>query len=332
MNTLLLDDRLEVRADKTFTDGSGRKLNLTKDWKDKTTFARSDNGEVNIYSYWNKSGKAAAKYISPEKFMELPEEDRHLYIPCFEREVKTNIPNTFIRARDNSFFIRVCGLSTSDEGRLLSSRYRTVLDVLHSIRPEIIDYQNRGGSEKAFLESSRNIIKRNFSLYEYEYNILILNKELGKKVFEELQGACQNRFLNTLYIKGYNAKGKKQGGTSVKIYDHGLKHTGEKGLYKLEITFRAAVFRKLGLNIADMTLQEVCINRLKKAAMTEILKLKGGEAVEMLQRDLFREEENILARFIRLERKSAEHDRDIAEHGRDIAEIKRQLEELKKQR
>ena len=58
--------------------------------------------------------------------------------------------------------------------------------------------------------------------------------------------------------------------------------------------------------------------------MTEILKLKGGEAVEMLQGDLFRED-NILARFIRLERKSAEHDRDIAE-------IKQQLEELKKQR
>ena len=82
MNTLLLDDRLEVRADKTFTDGSGRKLNLAKDWKDKTTFARSDNGEVNIYSYWNKSGTAAAQYISPEKFMELPVEDKALYIPC----------------------------------------------------------------------------------------------------------------------------------------------------------------------------------------------------------------------------------------------------------
>jgi hypothetical protein len=324
MNTLLLDDRLEVRADKTFTDGSGRKLNLSEDWKDKTIYSRNDTGQVNIYSYWNKSGAAAVQYISPEKYIELPEADRALYIPCFEREVKTNIPNTFIRARDNSFYIRLCGLSTSDEGRLLSSRYRTVLDVLHSIRPEIIDYKNRGGSEKAFLESSRNIIKRNFNLYEYEYNILILNKELGKKVFEELSGACQNRYLNTLYIKGYDAKGKKQGGTSVKIYDHGLKHTGEHDLYKLEITFRAAVFRKLDLNIADMTLQEVCINRLKAEAMTEMLKLKGGEAVEMLQGELFREE-NILARFIRLERKSAEHDRDIAD-------IKQQLEELKKQR
>lgn len=50
----------------------------------------------------------------------------------------------------------------------------------------------------------------------------------------------------------------------------------------------------------------------------------GGAAVEMLQGELFREE-NILARFIRLERKSADHDRDIAD-------IKQQLEELKKQR
>lgn len=47
--------------------------------------------------------------------------------------------------------------------------------------------------------------------------------------------------------------------------------------------------------------------------------------------DLFREE-NILARFIRLERKSAEHERDIAEHNRDIAEIKKQLEAIKKRR
>lgn len=318
------DDRLSVIAEKTLTDGSGKKLNLSKDWRAETDYSRDGKGQVIIYSYWNGKEKPAAKYMKPQAWKEASlEEQAKFPVPCFEREVQTNIPNTFVRTRSNNFYLQVYGLSTSDEGRLLSSRYKTVVDLLHSIRPEVIDYRPKGGDARSFYESSRNVIKRNFRLFEYEYDILVLDKGLGAKLQEELSDSCQRNFDGTLYLKGFDSKFNRQGDLSIKLYDHGLKHGPEPGYWKLELTLRKKTFEKLGLNIADMTFQESCIEKLRGEVMRETLKLKGGEAVKEFQYRFF-QEDNVLARVIRLEATTGRHDEELME-------IRRQLKELQKQ-
>jgi len=329
-NLMHLDDKLEVIAEKTMTDGSGRKLNLSKDWRAYTSPARDNQGQIKIYSYWNGEKGEKGKCIAPDEYQSLPKPEQESWIPCFEREVSTSIPNTFVRARDNHFFVRICGLS-SEKGRLLKSRYRGVVEVIHDLRPFVLDYKNRGGDERAFFESSRNIIKRNFRLYEYEYDILFLNKELGQRVYQELEKTCDRQFEGTLYIKGFNAKKKAQGDITIKMYDHGALHGPESGLYKLEFTIRKKSFNKLNLQIEDMDCIEQikdCIEQLKGEVMAEVMKLKGGPAVQEFQLALF-QEDNILARIVRLEQKTEGHDRAIDSHDRAIEELRKQVAELK---
>jgi len=326
VKTLLLDDRIEVVAQKTATDGTGKKLPLTEDWKAYSRYARDDRGDVKIYLFWNGRRPPNARYLTPEDYQAMTEAERAGWIPCFEREIPTEIPQTYVRSRANQLFVRICGLS--ERGRLWASRYRGVVEVIHSLRPFVLKYRNRGGDDRAFFESSRNLIKRNFAPYEYEYDILIMDKDLGRRVYAELAETCERRIGDTLYLKGFGAKQKRHGGATVKIYDQGAVHGGEHGFYKLEITLRRQTFGSLGLKIEDLTFQEDCITKLKGEVMREVMTLKGGAAVQEMQSALFKED-NILARLLRLEQTADKHSKAIDQYGKAIEELRRQVEALR---
>ena len=62
--------------------------------------------------------------------------------------------------------------------------------------------------------------------------------------------------------------------------------------------------------------------------MAEVMKLKGGPAVQDFQLALF-QEDNILARIIRLERKTEGHDRAIEELRKQISELQNDVQNLR---
>jgi len=290
------DDKIELIAEKTKADGSGKKIALMENWKDKARKAiNKQTGELIITGYWNRE---TGENISAEKYFLMTDEERKGWTACYEWDIITNIPHTHTRLRNNNIFMRISKLSSSGEQRLFSSRYNELVEVLHNMRPDIFKYENRGGTERAFKQSSRNMINRWFRLYEYEYNILITDKDLGREIFKELKESAKKEYENeTLYLKG---AGKKNGQTTIKIYDMGHHSKDLKGVYKLELTFRRKTFDKNGIDIRKMTLQENCIEYLRHEAIGEIMKLKGGEAVKQLQFN-FVTENNILARIIKLE-------------------------------
>jgi len=326
VKTLLCDDKIEVVAWKTATNGTGRKI-LTERWKDHARYARDDRGDVKIYLFWNGLKPPNARYLTPEDYQAMTEGERVNWVPCFEREIPTRIPQTYVRSRGNQLFVRICGLS-SERGRLLASRYRGVVEVIHSLRPFAIRYEHRGGDKRSFFESSRNLIKRRFRPHEYEYDILIMDKDLGRGVYAELAETCEQRIGDTLYLKGFKASQQGRGHTTVKIYDQGALHGGECGFYKLEITLRRKTFGSLGLKISDLTFQEDCIAKLKGEVMREVMTLKGGAAVQEMQSALFKED-NILARLFRLEQTADKHSKAIDQHGKAIEELRRQVEALR---
>jgi len=131
---------------------------------------------------------------------------------------------------------------------------------------------------------------------------------LGREIFKELKESAKKEYENeTLYLKG---AGKKNGQTTIKIYDMGHHSKDLKGVYKLELTFRRNTFDKNEIDISDMTKQEQCIELLRGSAIIEILKLKGGPGVKRMK-ELIVSENNILARIVRLENKTERHDERI---------------------
>jgi len=308
------DDKIELIAEKTKADGSGKKIALTENWRDNARRAiNKQTGELIITGYWNRE---TGDNISAEKYFLMTDEERKGWTACYEWDIITNIPHTHTRLRNNNIFVRISKLSSSGEQRLFASRYNELVEALHNMRPAIFKYENRGGTERAFKQSSRNMINRWFRLYEYEYNILITDKDLGRKIFEELKESAKKEYNETLYLKGAR---KKNGQTTIKIYDMGYHSKDLKGVYKLELTFRRNTFDKNEIDISDMTKQEQCIELLRGSAIIEILKLKGGEAVKQLQFN-FITENNILARIIKLENETEQR----------FAGIENELKELRR--
>lgn len=301
------DDKIELIADKTKTDGSGTKIGLAPKWRQYSNIAyNSQTGEAVITGYWNKE---TGENTSADKVSLMSDEEQKNWTACFEREIPTGIPNTHTRLRDNHIFIRISKLSYSDEELLFASRYRRLLEVLHDIRPNILTYESRGGNDRAFFESSRNKLNRWFRLYEYEFNILFIYKELGRKVFDELKESSVKVYENeTLYLKGY---GKKQGNTTIKMYDMKHHSAEAEGIFKLEFTFRRNTFSKIGIDISDMKSQIECIELLRDSAIIEVLKLKGETGVRAMK-EQFISENNILSRIIKLESKTSQTDERVA--------------------
>lgn len=294
------DDRLQVITEKTWTDGSGRKLNLAPEWKDATEYARDESGQVIIYSYWNGKTGPGADAISPEAYQELSGPAKKEYQPCFEYKVPTGIPGTQGRTRGNNVYFQILRLSTSTDARLLASRYHDMVDVLGAVRPNFLAYENRGGDARAFRESSRNLLLRNFRLHEYEYDIYFPDETQGNVVYSEVKESAESIFEGTLYLRGWDAKRKARGAATIRMYDAGKYHGLGQSMMKLEITLRAAAFKRAGVTIRDMTFQEDCLAVLRGEVMAEMLKLRGGDELRKVQFEIFRND-NVLARIVRLE-------------------------------
>jgi len=83
-----------------------------------------------------------------------------------------------------------------------------------------------------------------------------------------------------------------------------------------------------------MTQQENCIEYLRHEAIGEIMKLKGGEAVEQLQLN-FVTENNILARIIKLENDSQRTEQRLENESQRteqrFAGIENELKELRRE-
>ena len=281
------DDKIELISEKTRTDGSAVKIGLSENWRkqDSAGIAYKD-GQPVIYSYWD-----GETFYSPAEVRSLThEQERQLgqLIPCYERIVKTSIPESYIRLRGNSIFLSISKLSYGSEEMLFSSRYRKLLEAFHETRPDIFEYRERGGSRP--IEASRLKLLRWFRLYEYEFNILFVDREFGRQVFEELRETALEAYEAGIYLKGISGKNT----TTIKMYEI------EDGLFKLEITFRKNTFKQLVLDIQDFSSQEKCIELLRNSAVIEVMKLKGGSAVRQLQFE-FVSENNILSRILKLE-------------------------------
>ena len=305
------DDKIELITEKTRTDGTGVKIGLSENWRDETDIVHDENGKEVIYSYWD----GGEKFISPDAYKALSYQESLSFMPCKERIFRPyTIPHSSIRFRGNSIHLHIGKMSFQSEEMLFSSRYRKLLETFHEARPNVFEYSTKGGNRP--IEASRRKLLNWFRLYEYEYDILIMNRELGRKVFEEMRPSAKKIYETTLYLKG---AGEKQGKT-VKIY------LLQEGIFKIEITFRKDTFKKLKLDIRKMTQQENCIEYLRHEAIGEIMKLKGGEAVKQLQFN-FATENNILARIIKLE-KDTEQRFDITEQR--FAGIENELKELRR--
>lgn len=317
------DDRLQVIAEKTCTDGTGKKLNLARAWKDATEYARDDEGNVIIYQYWNGSKNSPA-YLNPKEYAKL-ESDKNKWIPCFEYTVPTGIENTQGRTRDNHVYFQILKLSTGDEAKVLSSRYKDMVEVLDAVRPRFLDYQSRGGDERARYESSRNVLLRSFRLHEYEYNVFFPIDEQGKAIYSELKQYTKPfEEGGTLYLKGYDAKQKATGASTVKLYDAGRVHGFGRSMMKLEVTLRAKAFKAAGVTIQNMTLQENCIAILRTEIMAQVMKLQGGQELRKMQMELF-SNDNILARMIRAEGRLDRHDDEIASMKKQLAALQKAM-------
>jgi hypothetical protein len=303
MDIIQADDKLTIRANKTSTDGSGKTHLKFKEGHLKNSV------KTEIYKYWNKKDKQEAEYIKPSDYEEEIHGD---WLACWVKDYKTNSENIRIYSRDNSLYIAILRLSTSSKENILGSRYRTLLDGLNKATEDIIEYKPRSIENKRNkLEASRQKLNRKFDLYEYEYNIYITDQEKGKAIYKALECHATHIFENTIYLKGYEAKSSRKPGTSVKMYNAGVKHDKEfpsgESFYKIEITIRTSEFKKNKINIKDMTTMEHCIYMVKQIIIKEVMKLNdktGGEELTNVINFVLKEivqEENILSRIIKLE-------------------------------
>lgn len=303
------DDKLELITEKTRTDGSGVKIGLAKNWRDSADIAYDEDGRARIYSYWLEGDS----FISPAEWSKLDSIEAGRYTPCFERIVRSSVPESYIRMRGNSIFLSLCKLSYGSEEMLFSSRYRKLLETFHESRPDVFEYSERGG--KRPIEATRQKLLRWFRLYEYEFNILFIDRLFGQSVFDELRESAVRVYESGIYLKGFSQKGT----TTVKMYEI------EDGLYKLELTFRKDTFKKLSIDITDMTRQENCIELLRNSAILEVMKLKGGEAVRQLKFE-FVKENNILSRILKLEAEQLRTDKKIEAVEKQLRSIRKLLE------
>ena len=310
------DDSIRLISEKTRNDGSGVKIGLAEDYRKHTEIVYGGDGKPVIYSYWNNY---LDKYISPSEYSLIPyPENVNEWAPCYERKMRTSVPDSCIRFRANNVFIELVNLSFGAEEMLFASRYRKVLESFHETRPNVFEYSTKGGNRP--IEASRRKLLNWFRLYEYEYDILIINRKLGRKVFEELKDEAAKVYDSGLYIKGF---GEKKGRTTIKMYKVDEDERGE--LFKIELTFRKNCFNKNGIDIRDMTSQESCVELLRNEAILEILKFKGGEAVKQLQFE-FATTDNILARLAKVEAGLVAHDDRIEKLEKQYENIKKLLE------
>lgn len=306
MDIIQADDKLTIRANKTCTDGSGKTHLKFKDGHLKNSV------KTEIYKYWNKKDKQEAEYIKPCDYEEAIHQD---WLPCWIKDYKTGSENIRIYSRDNSLYIAILKLSTSSEQNILGSRYRSLVDALDQATKDIIEYKPRGiVTQKNKLEASRQKLNRKFDLYEYEYNIYITDQEKGKAIYKALECHATHIFENTIYLQGFEQKTSRKPGTTVKMYNAGVKHDKEfpsgQSFHKIEITIRSSEFKKNNINIKHMTTMHHCIYKVKHIIIKEIIKLNdktGGEELNNVINFVLKEivqEENILSRIVKLEKET----------------------------
>jgi hypothetical protein len=276
MEILLLDDKLEVYAQKCSTDGKKQRLPLSLDWKYEAY-------PIKVILYWVPGTDIhvpvyAYNYLSPAQRWGLVE--------CYEYRIPCKAPDTYIVVRDNRFIIRMVKLSYGEESRLLSSRMALLVNEISSHRPEIFPYaplptaNHPRGEAYSLRESTRQLIKTYFKPSAYEIGILITDPERGRAAFEEWKQRALNPaqpgdvFKDRIYLTGVSTRG--EGGVSVIVYDHGAYHDGNPGLYKIEMTFRRKAFEHFGVSIEDFTTQENCMAPFKEDFFRRLGMLSSG--------------------------------------------------------
>jgi hypothetical protein len=310
MKIIQTDDKITIRANKIRTDGT-KKQNIKFTERHELNSSRTE-----IYKYWNRKSGKESEYINPKEYNELIHHD---WVACKIRNYNTKDENIKIFSRDNGLYIQLSKLSTSSRDRILSSRYKNLLEVITEAVGTIFEYKPKAmESDRNKIEASRQNLKRKWSLYEYEYNIYIIDKEKGRELFEALKGSQIVEYENTIYLSGYGLKGDRKEGISVKMYNAGVKHEKQfknaGDVYKIEITIRKKQFDKLKIDIKDMNFMENCISRVKLTIIKEIIKLKerAGDKMNFILEEIT-ESENILSRIIKVEQEQLESKRAIEE-------------------
>lgn len=320
-NTAIIehDDRLLLRAQKS-------DIGLELEWRDTVEICFSD-GQPIIIDYWTSDDEP--KRASIEEWQAMTWQARQEYRPQYERGL-TLADKVAVSFKCNQMDLRICNLF-EDAG----SRYRAALEyMIQLVDNGTMKYRPRSdeGNVKNKQETVRNRIKRYLRPTEYEHDILFRGV-LGQAMMTDLKShdKADMKHEGTAYLSGY----KRYDGQvkSVKFYDIGKRDVKQEGEYfKLETTFHKHFFKSKGIMVNEMTwqadIQEKILDELVKTVSNVIGLCSGGTQAMLAQalnveapnartaprtiaQAMLKRELTYGERLDALERKQAQHDRDI---------------------
>ncbi|MGA3015008.1 MAG: hypothetical protein ABSD71_13350 [Bacteroidales bacterium] len=259
LRTIQADDKLELMALKTSTDGKKTTL-LTECWKELTSYQYKD-GKLNKKSFFNPETK---EHISPEEYNKRG--NPNTFLPVIPKEIKID-DNTEFVLEGNEIKLRLRNLAGN-----FKNRYLKAIECL--IESNIFEYnpqkRNLPTNEREYNEEKRRAkeafrqkLNKNFFISAYEWNIIFINPEMGKIFYNAIIAKAKagkkntKQVENTIYLQGFNAEAKKK----VKVYNQTACHIRKDNdfnyipgdIIKIEFTYKNHWFKEKGIVIKDLT-------------------------------------------------------------------------------
>lgn len=157
------------------------------------------------------------------------------------------------------------------------TRVREIVDgVIGAVLAGIIDYRPHGEpSPRSMMESKRIMAKKYGAIAEYEWNLFLMDEDMGTMLLEELKPHGQPEAVeamkakgeewDTVYLSGFGSKGS----IKTKAY------RSEQGKVKVEITLRKDYFKANGMRRVSKVwgTQPEIQTRIRKTIIRELSKI-----------------------------------------------------------
>jgi len=324
--TLIHDDKLILRAPKRSASGA---VNIQENFH--KLMARNE-----IKSYWNPE---TGEHIKPDEY----DDEKHRgWIACWERILPLG-KDVFIATSFNQVELRLCNLWWD-----FKKRYRMAHETIHSaMGMGVIPYEPRAPlKERNMWEATRNRLKRNFKVSEYEINFLF--NETLTEIFESevpLFGDVRIE-RNTVFIKHSNeatVKFYKPFEREREKFSGDLTNTQKGG--KIEIVLKRDFFKRKKIRVENLGEQPEIFELIRERVVREIrgvmemlskqarreiayelgIKTFTGADITKKMTDTKNAMTYIIKELIEHRQELAEHRQELAEHRREIQEIKKRL-------